>query len=132
MNNQSSKKNNPVKHLTGTHILTAFTPNGNKVVIFEEKDTLFGPVNHVWKYEKEEEVMDVRESPKPPKYDLPITLDKPFHKPHLENFFAAIRGEEKLNCPAEIGYETAVMVLKVNDAVKAGQKLEFKPEEFKV
>ena len=82
--------------------------------------------------EKKEEVLDVEPTPLPPKYDLPITLDKPFHQPHLENFFAAIRGEEKLNCPAEIGYETAVMVLKVNDAVKAEKKLEFKPEEFKV
>ncbi|MBW8001439.1 MAG: hypothetical protein FVQ80_05400 [Planctomycetes bacterium] len=54
------------------------------------------------------------------------------HQPHVENFFGAIRGEEKLNCPAEISYETAVMVLKVNEAIKAGCRLEFKPEEFHV
>ena len=76
--------------------------------------------------------MDVRESPKPPKYDLPVSLDKPFHQPHLENFFAAIRDKSvKLNCPAEVGYESAVTVLKVNEAIAAGKKLEFKPEEFK-
>jgi len=38
----------------------------------------------------------------------------------------------KLDCPAEVGYETAVTVLKVNKAVEAGRKLEFKPDEFKV
>jgi hypothetical protein len=87
--------------------------------------------------EKEEEladdaVLDVRESPKPPSYDIPVTMEgKLYHQPHLENFFDAIRGKAKLNCPAEIGYETAVTVLKVNEAVAAGRKLEFKPEEFK-
>jgi predicted dehydrogenase len=77
-------------------------------------------------------VLDVRESPKPPSYDIPVTMDKPYHQPHLENFFDAIRGKAKLNCPAEIGYETAVTVLKVNEAVAAGRKLEFKPEDFEV
>jgi predicted dehydrogenase len=77
-------------------------------------------------------VLDVRESPKPPSYDLPVTMDKPYHQPHLENFFDAIRGKAKLNCPAEAGYETAVTVLKVNEAVEKACKLEFKPEEFKV
>ncbi len=77
-------------------------------------------------------VLDVRSSPKPPKYNLLVEMDKPFHQPHLENFFAAIRGEETLNCPGEIGYETAVAVLKVNEAVEAQKRLEFKPEDFKV
>jgi predicted dehydrogenase len=88
----------------------------------------------VVKEEKEEEdaVLDVTETPPPPKYNFPIGMDQLYHTPHLKNFFAAIRGEEKLNCPAEIGYETAVMVLKVNDAVAAERKLEFKPEDFKV
>ncbi len=89
--------------------------------------------------EKEEEkpagdgVLDVRESPKPPSYDIPVTMDKPYHQPHLENFFDAVRGKAaKLNCPAEIGYETAVTVLKVNEAVAAAKKLDFKEDEFKV
>ena len=77
--------------------------------------------------------VDVRESPKPPRFDLPVTMgNKPYHQPHLENFFDAIRGKAKLNCPAEVGYETAVTVLKVNEAIEAGRKLEFKPEDFKV
>jgi predicted dehydrogenase len=77
-------------------------------------------------------VLDVRESPKPPSYDLSVTMDKPYHQPHLENFFDAICGKAKLNCPADVGYETAVTVLKVNEAVEKACKLEFRPEEFKV
>jgi hypothetical protein len=56
----------------------------------------------------------------------------PYHQPHLQNFFDAVRGKAKLTCPGEVGYETAVMVLKVNEAVEAAKRLEFKPEEFKV
>ncbi|MHC4743937.1 MAG: Gfo/Idh/MocA family protein, partial [Planctomycetota bacterium] len=61
-------------------------------------------------------------------------MDKKSHQVHLENFFEAIRtgGKTPLNCPAEVGYETAVAVLKVNEAVQAGRKLEFKPDEFKI
>jgi predicted dehydrogenase len=77
-------------------------------------------------------VLDVRSSPKPPKYNLLVEMNKPFHQPHMENFFEAIRGNETLNCPAEIGYETAVTVLKVNEAIEAGRKLEFKSEDFVV
>jgi predicted dehydrogenase len=79
-----------------------------------------------------EAAVDVRESPKPPRFDLPVTMNKPYHQPHLENFFDAIRGKAKLTCPAEVGYETTVTVLKVNEAIEAGKKLEFKPEDFKV
>jgi predicted dehydrogenase len=79
-------------------------------------------------------VLDVRETPLPPKYDLPVAMDKKPHQMHLENFFDAIYsgGKVALNCPAEVGYETAVAVLKANEAVEAGRKLEFKPDEFVV
>ncbi len=76
--------------------------------------------------------IDARQSPAPTRYEIAAMLDKPPHQPHLENFFDAIRGKAKLNCPAEIGYETAATVLKVNEAVEAARKLEYKPEEFKV
>ena len=77
-------------------------------------------------------VLDPRETPPPPKYEIPIALRQKVHQGHLENFFNAIRGDAKLNCPAEIGYETAATVLKVNEAIAAGRKLEFKDDEFKV
>lgn len=76
--------------------------------------------------------VDVRVTPPTPKWPLPIELSKPAHQPHLENFFDAIRNGTPLNCPAEMGYETAVMVLRVNEAVAAGRKLYFTREEFVV
>ncbi len=77
-------------------------------------------------------VLDVRETVPPPKYAFNIDFNDPYHKPHLENFFDAIRGQAELNCPVEDGYETAVTVLKVNEAVEAGRKLSFNPREFEV
>ncbi len=101
-----------------------------------DKWVKLGFVNEPKKEEAKEEttaVLDVRETLAPPAYEIPITMEgKPYHQPHLENFFNAVRGKEKLNCPAEIGYETAVMVLKVNEAVEAQRRLEFKPDEFRV
>ncbi len=76
--------------------------------------------------------LDVRETLAPPAYEIAAKMDKKYHQPHLENFFDSIRGKAKLNCPGEIGYETAVTVLKVNEAVEAAKRLEFKPEEFKI
>ena len=75
-------------------------------------------------------VLDVRETVVPPKYELPVTFNDPYHKPHLENFFNSIRGKDTLNCPAEVGYETAVVVLKVNEAVEKASLLEYDSSEF--
>ena len=84
--------------------------------------------------EKEEDagVTDVRESVSPDEHKVPIVLRDPYHQPHLQNFFDAVRGKAKLNCPAEIGYESAVSVLKVNDAIEAKARLSFKPEDFHI
>ncbi len=76
--------------------------------------------------------MDVRESIPAPSYRIQMDMVERVHQPHLANFFDAIRGKAALTCPAEIGYETAVTVLKVNEAVAAARKLEFKPEDFVV
>ena len=77
-------------------------------------------------------LVDVRESPTLGKWPLPVVLLKPAHQPHLENFFDAIRHGKPLNCPVEVGYETAVAVLRVNEAVEAARRLEFKEEDFHV
>ena len=77
-------------------------------------------------------VLDVRESVSPDEHKIPIEFVDLYHRPHLMNFFNSVRGLEKLNCPAEIGYETAVTVLKVNEAIEARQRLEFRPDEFEV
>jgi predicted dehydrogenase len=80
----------------------------------------------------EEAVLDVRESVSPDQHRVPVVLRDPYHQPHLQNFFDAVRGTANLNCPAEVGYETAVTVLKVNEAIEARQRLPFRPEEFRV
>ena len=84
--------------------------------------------------EKKAAEVDVRlaASPPPETWEIPVLLDKPPHQPHLENFFEAIRKGAPLNCPAEVGYRSAVAVLKVNEAVVAQKRLEFKPEEYRI
>ena len=64
-------------------------------------------------------IADVRESVAPDQHTVPVTLRDPYHQPHLQNFFDAMRGKAKLNCPAEEAYQTAVAVLKVNEAIEA-------------
>jgi predicted dehydrogenase len=75
-------------------------------------------------------VVDVRETAALSAWNIPVTLDKAIHQPHLENFFDAIRGRTKLNCPGELAFASAVTVLKVNEAIAARQALVFKPEDF--
>ncbi len=77
-------------------------------------------------------VLDVRETAPPPSYLLPVQSLKLYHQPHLENFFDAIRGRARLNCPAEVGYETAVTVLKVNEAVETNRPLAFDAKDFEI
>ena len=82
--------------------------------------------------EDEAAVLDVRESVVPDQHRVPVALRDPYHQPHLQNFFDTIRGTAQLHCPAEVGYETAVTVLKVNEAIEAKRRLSFTPEEFRV
>lgn len=77
-------------------------------------------------------VADVRESISPDEHKVPVALLDPYHQPHLQNFFDAVRGTGTLNCPAEVGYESAVSVLKVNEAIEARSRLAFRPEDFHV
>ena len=58
--------------------------------------------------------------------------EKAIHQYHLENFFGAVRGTAELTCPPDVAFETAVSVLRVNDAIDAGRKLSFAPAEFTV
>ena len=76
--------------------------------------------------------VDVRETAELSAWDIPITLDKAIHQPHLENFFDAIRKGTPLNCPGESAFATAVTVLKVNEAVAAQKMLTFAPGDFVV
>ncbi len=65
---------------------------------------------------------------------IAANMDKPAHQPHLENFFEAVRtgGAVKLNCPPEDAYQTAVSVIRANEAAVTGKEITFDPGEFKV
>jgi predicted dehydrogenase len=76
-------------------------------------------------------LLDVRESVPPEQYSVPVELRDPYHQPHLQNFFDAVRGKAELTCPPEVAYETAVAVLKVNEAIEARSRLSFRPEDFR-
>ena len=82
--------------------------------------------------EKTEGVTDVRESVSPDEHKVSIVLRDPYHQPHLQNFFDAVRGNATLHCPAEVGYESAVGVLKVNEAIEAKTRLTFGPGDFRI
>ena len=77
-------------------------------------------------------ILDVRETASPDEHKIPVVFNDLYHRPHLDNFFQAVHGKAELNCPAEIGYETAVSVLKVNEAVEAQKRLTFRSDEFQV
>jgi len=97
-----------------------------------QKGYITAPKVQEIKEKDETAVTDVRESVSPDEHKVPIVLRDPYHQPHLQNFFDAVRGKGKLNCPAEIGYESAVSVLKVNEAIEAKSRLSFKPEDFHI
>ena len=79
-----------------------------------------------------EAAIDVRVSAEMATYTLPVELSKPFHQPHLENFFDAVRGKAKLNCPADAALRSEMAVFKVYQAIDAQRKIAFTPEDFRV
>ncbi|MCH8216726.1 MAG: Gfo/Idh/MocA family oxidoreductase [Planctomycetes bacterium] len=84
-----------------------------------------------WDRMRGQSVVDARATAELDAFVLSADLgDKKIHQPHLENFFAAIRDGVPLNCPVEIGYETDMTVMKVNDAIEQEKKLYFEPGEF--
>lgn len=72
------------------------------------------------------------ESAAPEAYALPGELNKPPHQPHLENFFAAIRGRETLNCDARHAFESEAPIYWVNPSALSGQPIELKSEHLDV
>jgi len=75
--------------------------------------------------------LDVRVTAEAGRWPLPVELAKPAHQPHLENFFSAVRSGTPLNCPAELAYESAVAVLRANEAIRTRRLTAFRPGEFK-
>ena len=75
--------------------------------------------------------VDVRETAQLAEYEIPVFFNKPVHQPHLENFFNAMRGTAKLNCPADEAFTSEYVIHKANDAVAAQTRLVITPEEVK-
>jgi predicted dehydrogenase len=75
--------------------------------------------------------LDVRVTAEAGRWPLPVELAKPAHQPHLENFFSAVLQGTPLSCPAEIGYESAVAVLKANEAVANRRMMTLRSQDFK-
>ena len=73
--------------------------------------------------------VDVRETAPLLQYDIPVTFNKKIHQPHLENFFNAIRGTAKLNCPADEAFRSEYVIHKANEAVAAQKVIAITPQE---
>jgi predicted dehydrogenase len=75
--------------------------------------------------------VDVRETAQLAEYEIPVFFNKPPHQPHLENFFNAIRGTAKLNCPADEAFSSEYIIHRANDAVAAAKRLDITSEEVR-
>ncbi len=77
-------------------------------------------------------LVDARETADLATYELPVVLKKPVHQPHLENFFNAVRGGGKLNCPADEAFRSEIAIFKACEAVYAGKTIEITPDDLKI
>jgi hypothetical protein len=73
--------------------------------------------------------VDVRETAQLAEYEIPVSFNKAPHQPHLENFFNAIRGKTKLNCPGDEAFRSEFVIHKANEAVSAQKRIEITPQE---
>ena len=73
--------------------------------------------------------VDVRETAQLAAFEIPVFFNKAIHQPHLENFFNAIRGKAKLNCPGDEAFASEYIIHKANEAVEARKTIEINPAE---
>ncbi len=73
--------------------------------------------------------VDVRETAPLAEFEIPVFFNKPPHMPHLENFFNAIRGTAKLNCPADEAFRSEYVIHKANEAIPAEKRIAISKEE---
>jgi len=73
--------------------------------------------------------VDVRETAPLLEYEIPVSFNKKIHQPHLENFFNAIRGTAKLNCPADEAFRSEYIIHKANEAIVAKKTIQITKEE---
>ena len=72
------------------------------------------------------------ESAAPEGFALPGDINKPPHQPHLENFFAAVRGKAKLNCDARHAFESEAPIYWVNPSALSRQPIQFTEQHLSV
>jgi hypothetical protein len=76
--------------------------------------------------------VDVRETAALDSYEIPVFFNKAIHQPHLENFFKAVRGETKLNCPADEAFASEFVIFKANEAITQRKTIDINPAEGEV
>lgn len=84
------------------------------------------------KPESTEGAVAVYESAAAEIFDLPGGFAKPAHQPHLENFFASVRGQAKLNCDARHAFESEAPIFWVNPSALSKQPIDFTSEHLSV
>ena len=82
--------------------------------------------------EDEEGAVASYASPPPEAYELPGGFNDPAHAPHIANFFAAVRGQESLNCDARHAFESEAPIFWVNPAARKQEPINFTPEHLSV
>jgi predicted dehydrogenase len=73
--------------------------------------------------------VDVRETAQLAEYEMTVSFNKPPHMPHLENFFNAINGRAKLNCPADEAFSSEYVIHKANEAIPVQKMIAITPQE---
>jgi predicted dehydrogenase len=73
--------------------------------------------------------VDVRETAPLQQFEIPVSFNKKIHQPHLENFFNAINGTAKLNCPGDEAFRSEYVIHLANEAIAAQKKIEITREE---
>jgi predicted dehydrogenase len=73
--------------------------------------------------------VDVRETAQLAQFEIPVLFNKLIHQPHLENFFNAVRGKGRLNCPADEAFSSEYVIHKANESITAGKMIAIDPRE---
>ena len=76
------------------------------------------PAAPAWRLKKDAKVTDVRATPRPPQYAIPVRLTVQPYVPHVQNFVEAIRGEASPACSPESAIETLRVILAANRAME--------------
>ena len=74
----------------------------------------------------------VKETANVETFEVSVALDQPPQQPHLENFFAALRGTSQLHCPADLALQSEIVAHKTIQAAAGGQRMTFAAEDFEV